>query len=126
MGSIGPSTEGFMRRAASGPGNPFCIICMAISGGAGTNGPYGLRSKQPKYPTLVDSLDALTEILAAFLTYPAPGTGISSSEDLGRSEASEPRPPAPCICSSGLRLIISCKRESKIISKRCYIVKPAC
>ena len=56
-------------------------------------------------------MDILTELLAVeFITYPAPSTGISTSAGLGRSRVSEPRPPeAPYICSSGLRLILSCK-----------------
>jgi hypothetical protein len=71
----------------------------------------GYKQKTNKVPTSVDSMDILTELLAvAFITYPAPGTGISTSEGLERSRVSEPRPPeAPYICSSGLRLILSCK-----------------
>jgi len=69
------------------------------------------QKRKTKYPTLVDSMDIRTELLAVeFITYPAPSTGISTSAGLGRSRVSEPRPPeAPYICSSGLRLILSCK-----------------
>jgi len=46
MGSIGPITVRFDCRAAFGPGSPFCIICMATSAGAGTNGRVGQHQAQ--------------------------------------------------------------------------------
>ena len=111
MDVIGPGIKrSSLRRAPYGLGGLWSrIIRIAISGGAGTNGPNGLEQGQP---TLVFRLDFVTELLANLhnVTYPEPGRGISTGgeENPGTNGAFEPcTSKASSICSSGIRLSLS-------------------